>query len=66
MSDIHHRNILALAEAQKQERARGDALTARVVHLEAQLQMAVGQIESLRQMVGQALLARGHGATTRS
>jgi division protein CdvB (Snf7/Vps24/ESCRT-III family) len=63
MSDWTHRNILALNEAQQAERARLDAALARMQHLEAQHQMMVAELTSLRQMVAQLLVTRGHGAT---
>jgi hypothetical protein len=65
MSERIYKNQLALDEAQKQERVRVDALLARVQRMEAQHQMLVTEVTSLRQMLAQVLVSRGHGATAR-
>jgi hypothetical protein len=65
MSERIYKNQLALDEAQKQERVRVDALLARIQRMEAQHQMLVTEVTSLRQMLAQVLVSRGHGATAR-
>jgi chaperonin cofactor prefoldin len=66
MSERIYKNQLALDEAQRNERARVDTLQLRLQHVEAQHTMLTAEVNTLRQMVTQLLVARGNGPTTRN
>jgi hypothetical protein len=66
MSDgVNTRNISALHEALKLERARTDELSGRLDHLARQVIMQMNEITTLRNQVVMAIASRGSGPTQR-
>jgi hypothetical protein len=67
MSDtVNSRNITALHEALKRERARTDELVGKQEHLARQVAMQSTEIATLRNQVVMVLASRGTGPTQRN